>query len=67
MSVALCEVMAQAGAGVNQTSCQDCISISLPDGVFPPGSASTSVDALGILPNPIGRDDQEFLKYVPIG
>jgi hypothetical protein len=47
--------------GTNETGCEDCLSIPLPDQVFPP--ASTSVDALGILPNPIGRDDEEFLKY----
>lgn len=46
-----------------ETNCEDCLAMNLTNGVFPSG-ASTSVAALNITSDPIGRDDQEFLKYV---
>ena len=42
-------------------SCEDCLAMNLTNGVFPPG-VSTSVEALSIIPDPIGRNDAEFLK-----
>lgn len=46
-----------------ESSCEDCLAIALTGGVYPPG-VSTSVDALNIIPNPIGREDEEFLRYL---
>lgn len=46
-------------------TCEDCLDMTLTGGVYPPGE-STSVDALNIIPNPIRREDEAFLKYVEI-
>lgn len=47
------------------STCEDCLTMTLTGGVHPPGAA-TSVDALNIASNPVGREDPEFLKYIII-
>ena len=45
------------------SNCEECLSRSLTGGIFPPDAIS-SVDALNVIPDLVGRDDEEFLKYI---
>ena len=59
--VAVC-VAFSSPLGNSESSCENCLDMSLTNGVFPPG-AFTSVEALNITPIFIPRNDQQFFKY----